>query len=71
LYRTTAEQTNAAFGGIDWSKMPVNKTGQDILRLLVLAEVIARLPTTLLARWRIGRRATVRRKVIWRTWAGR
>jgi GT2 family glycosyltransferase len=41
------------------------------LRLLVLAEVILRLPTTLLARWRIGRRATVRRKVIWRTWAGR
>jgi GT2 family glycosyltransferase len=41
------------------------------LRLLVLAEVILRLPTTLLARWRIGRRATVGRKVIWLTWAGR
>jgi GT2 family glycosyltransferase len=41
------------------------------LRLLVLAEVILRLPTTLLARWRIGLRATVRRKVIWLTWAGR
>jgi GT2 family glycosyltransferase len=41
------------------------------LRLLVLAEVLLRLPTTLLARWRIGRRATVHRKVIWLTWAGR
>lgn len=44
IYRLTAEQTNAAFGGIDWSKMPVSKTTQDVLRLLVLA------PDFLLAR---------------------
>jgi hypothetical protein len=44
IYRLTAEQVNAGFGGIDWSKMPVNKTGQDVLRLLVLA------PDFLLAR---------------------
>jgi hypothetical protein len=41
------------------------------LRLLVLAEVLLRLPATLAARWRIGRRGTVRRSVVWRTWAGR
>lgn len=41
------------------------------LRLLVLAEVVWRLPTTLAARWRIGRRATVGRSVVWRTWSGR
>ncbi|HKN96515.1 MAG TPA: glycosyltransferase family 2 protein [Pseudonocardiaceae bacterium] len=40
------------------------------LRLLVLAEVVARLPAGLVARWRIGRRSTVRRSVVWRTWAG-
>jgi GT2 family glycosyltransferase len=40
------------------------------LRLLVLGEVVVRLPGALLARWRIGRRATVRRSVVWRTWAG-
>lgn len=44
IYRLTAEQTNAAFGGLDWSKMPVNKTAQDVLRLCVLA------PDFLLAR---------------------
>ncbi len=41
------------------------------LRLLVLAEVLVRLPAALTARWRIGRRSTVRRSVVWRTWAGR
>jgi hypothetical protein len=40
------------------------------LRLLVLAEVAARLPACLTARWRVGRRSTVRRSVVWRTWAG-
>jgi GT2 family glycosyltransferase len=40
------------------------------LRLLVLAEVAARLPACLVARWRVGRRSTVRRSVVWRTWAG-
>ncbi|HEX5118799.1 MAG TPA: glycosyltransferase family 2 protein [Pseudonocardiaceae bacterium] len=40
------------------------------LRLLVLAEVVARLPACLVARWRVGRRSTVRRSVVWRTWAG-
>jgi GT2 family glycosyltransferase len=41
------------------------------LRLLVVAEVVLRLPATLAARWRIGRRATVGRSVVWRTWSGR
>jgi hypothetical protein len=41
------------------------------LRLLVLAEVIGRLPTTLAARFAIGRRGRVARSVVWRTWAGR
>ncbi|HEY0805597.1 MAG TPA: glycosyltransferase family 2 protein [Pseudonocardiaceae bacterium] len=41
------------------------------LRLLVLAEVVVRLPAVWLARWRIGRRSSVRRSVVWRTWAGR
>lgn len=40
------------------------------LRLRVLAEVASRLPTTLVARRRIGRRATVTRSVLWSTWAG-
>ncbi|HEX3647940.1 MAG TPA: glycosyltransferase family 2 protein [Pseudonocardiaceae bacterium] len=53
-----------------------NRSGPDAvnftvrLRLLVLAEVAARLPAGLLARWRIGRRSTVHRSVVWRTWAG-
>jgi GT2 family glycosyltransferase len=41
------------------------------LRLRVLAEVAARLPATLVARHRIGQRATVARAVLWSTWAGR
>ncbi|MGH3526969.1 MAG: glycosyltransferase family 2 protein [Pseudonocardiaceae bacterium] len=41
------------------------------LRLRVLAEVAARLPETLLARHRIGRRATVNRGTVWSVWAGR
>ncbi|MGB6163257.1 MAG: glycosyltransferase family 2 protein [Pseudonocardiaceae bacterium] len=41
------------------------------LRLLVLAEVAARLPAMLVARHRIGRRATVARALVWSTWAGR
>ncbi len=41
------------------------------LRLLVLAEVLTRLPAALLARSRIGRRSTVGRSVVWRTWAGK
>ena len=41
------------------------------LRLLVLAEVAIRLPAVWLARWRIGRRSSVGRSVVWRTWAGR
>ena len=41
------------------------------LRLRVLAEVAARLPTTLVARHHIGRRATVARAAVWSTWAGR
>jgi len=41
------------------------------LRLRVLAEVAARLPPTLVARYRIGRRAGVDRSVVWSTWAGR
>jgi GT2 family glycosyltransferase len=40
------------------------------LRLVVLGEVVARLPAGLLARWRIGRRSTLHRSVVWRTWAG-
>jgi GT2 family glycosyltransferase len=41
------------------------------LRLRVLAEILARLPVTLLARYRIGRCATVSRVAVWSTWAGR
>jgi hypothetical protein len=41
------------------------------LRLLVVTEILARAPAAVLARWRIGRRSTVRRSVVWRTWAGR
>jgi hypothetical protein len=44
LYRLTGEQMNAAFGGINWAALPVNKTFQDVMRLLVLA------PDFLLAR---------------------
>ncbi len=40
------------------------------LRLRVLAEVVTRLPGTLLARHRIGRRATVSRDTVWSSWAG-
>jgi GT2 family glycosyltransferase len=41
------------------------------LRLRVLAEVAARLPETLVARHRIGRRATVSRGTVWSAWADR
>jgi GT2 family glycosyltransferase len=41
------------------------------LRLLVFAEVLARLPGCLGARFAIGRRGGVARSVVWRTWAGR
>jgi GT2 family glycosyltransferase len=41
------------------------------LRVLVLAEILVRSPAAAVARARIGRRATVRRSVIWRAWAGR
>ncbi|MGH3755562.1 MAG: glycosyltransferase family 2 protein [Pseudonocardiaceae bacterium] len=41
------------------------------LRLRVLAEIAARVPTALVARCRIGRRANVARAVVWYTWAGR
>lgn len=41
------------------------------LRGRVLAEVAALLPEALAARRAIGRRATVSRGVLWRTWAGR
>jgi GT2 family glycosyltransferase len=41
------------------------------LRLRVLAEVAVRLPRTLLARYQIGRRATVSRTTVWSAWAGR
>jgi GT2 family glycosyltransferase len=39
------------------------------LRMRVLAEVACRLPATLAARRRIGRRAAVGRSVVWATWA--
>jgi GT2 family glycosyltransferase len=41
------------------------------LRLLVVAETLLRLPATLVQRARIGRRATVARRDVWREWAGR
>ncbi len=41
------------------------------LRALVLAEILVRSPAAAAARLRIGRRASVRRSVIWKTWAGR
>ena len=41
------------------------------LRLLVVAEVLGRLPATLAARFAIGRRGKVARSVVWRTWSGR
>jgi hypothetical protein len=44
IHRMTAEQMNAAFGGLNWDALPVNKTWQDVMRLTVLA------PDFLLAR---------------------
>ncbi|MFB9428763.1 glycosyltransferase family 2 protein [Streptoalloteichus tenebrarius] len=41
------------------------------LRLRVLGEVLARLPETLSARRRIGRRRVVGRGAVWHRWAGR
>ncbi|HEX6345125.1 glycosyltransferase family 2 protein [Umezawaea sp.] len=41
------------------------------LRLRVLAEVLLRTPSALVARAGIGRRSTVSRGDVWRTWAGR
>jgi GT2 family glycosyltransferase len=41
------------------------------LRLRVIAEVAARLPATLIARYRIGRRSTVARATVWSTWSNR
>jgi GT2 family glycosyltransferase len=41
------------------------------LRMLVLLEILTHSPAALAARWRIGRRSTERRSVIWRTWAGK
>jgi hypothetical protein len=41
------------------------------LRLSVLAELAGRLPATIVARWRVGRRSTVGRSAVWRAWAGR
>lgn len=40
------------------------------LRLRVLTEVAGRVPATLIARYRIGRRATVPRATVWAAWAG-
>lgn len=41
------------------------------VRLRVLTEVAARLPATLISRYRIGRRATISRVAVWSAWAGR
>ena len=41
------------------------------LRLGVLAEVLLRTPSALVARAAVGRRSTVSRGDVWRTWAGR
>jgi GT2 family glycosyltransferase len=41
------------------------------LRLIVLADLLARLPAILIARLMIGRRCTVPRAAVWRAWAGR
>jgi GT2 family glycosyltransferase len=41
------------------------------LRLRVLAEVLLRAPSALVARVGVGRRSTVARRDVWRTWAGR
>ncbi|MBV8542974.1 MAG: glycosyltransferase [Pseudonocardiales bacterium] len=40
------------------------------LRLRVLAEVLARLPATLIARHRISRHCAIPRAAVWSTWAG-
>lgn len=40
------------------------------LRLRVLAEVTARLVPSVAQRWRIGRRSTVGRRMVWRSFAG-
>ena len=65
----------AGFAGLTLV-LPLRRSTGDLnftvrLRLLVLAEVVVRLPAVAVARWRIGRRSTVRRSVVWRTWAGR
>ncbi|HEX5402415.1 MAG TPA: glycosyltransferase [Pseudonocardiaceae bacterium] len=41
------------------------------LRLLVLTEILIHSPAAMMARWRIGRRSTARRSVVWNAWAGR
>ncbi|APU17338.1 Glycosyl transferase family 2 [Actinoalloteichus sp. GBA129-24] len=41
------------------------------LRTGVLAEILGRLPATLLDRRRIGRRSRVPRQLVWRRWSGR
>ncbi len=40
------------------------------LRLRVLAEVVARFPSTLLARHQISRHCAIPRAAVWSTWAG-
>lgn len=57
--------------------LPVRKNVPDAanfrvpLRLRVLAEVLLRLPATLVQRWSVGRRATTTRRAVWSQWAGR
>ncbi|MFJ6675362.1 glycosyltransferase family 2 protein [Actinosynnema sp. NPDC091369] len=72
----TAVRELARFAAIT-ALLPVRRDVPDAanfhvpLRLRVLLEVLVRLPATAVQRWRIGRRATVDRRVVWREWAGR
>jgi GT2 family glycosyltransferase len=49
---------------------PVGLNFRVSLRVRVLGEVIARLVPTMIQRWRIGRRSTVRRRMVWRSFSG-
>lgn len=72
----TALRELARFAAIT-ALLPVRRDRPDAanfhvpLRLRVLLEVLARLPITAIQRWKISRRATVDRRVVWREWAGR
>ena len=51
--------------------VPAGPNFRPRLRLRVLGDLVARLPTALAGRARIGRRARVSRRAVWSAWTGR